>query len=404
MIWETIKIALSSLKANKMRTLLSMLGIIIGVGAVIAVISVAAGSQHQITSRISDMGSNLITISPGITRGRFGYLSRSASDVFTRELGKTIEDYSPSVKRIIPQNQSGGYFMVGSSNYRGNLVGTSQYYQMVNKYYPETGKFFSNYDIENSTSVIVLGQEIVDELFPDQNPLGQTITFYNQENKFVFKIIGIMQQKDRGIAGDLNGNAYIPITTYQNKINNSSRYIDNFLAQAKSSEVAGKAVREIEYFLSRYFEDEEQFSIRSQEEILNTINEVSGSMTLMLSGIAGISLLVGGIGIMNIMLVSVTERTREIGIRKALGARRSYVLEQFLLEALIMSGIGGVIGVLAGGTGAYFIAQIGGWPLILSPSSILLAFGFSLIVGVFFGIYPAVKASKLDPLDALIYE
>lgn len=403
MLLETLKIAIRSLNSNKMRTLLSMLGIIIGVGAVIAVISIASGSQQQITTRISDMGSNLININPGISRGSFGRLSTTASNVFTLELGEAIIDFCPSVKRVIPTSQTSGHLMVGDTNYRASIIGTSLEYQEVNKYHPDAGVFFSQYDIDNGENVIVLGSELVDELYEDANPIGQKITFYYNKHYFVFNIIGVMEQKERGITGNLNGNAYIPITTYLNMFSNS-RYVGGFVAQAVSSEEAPRAIEQIEYLLTKYFGDEEDFNLLSQDQILNTINEVTGTMTLMISGIAAISLLVGGIGIMNIMLVSVTERTREIGIRKALGAKRRHVLSQFLIEALTLSCIGGIIGVIAGGSGAYGVSKMGGWPFVISVPTIFLALGFSLLVGVFFGIYPAIKASKLDPVIALSYE
>jgi len=403
MFLETFKIAINSLGRNKIRTLLSMLGIIIGVGAVIAVISVASGTQAQVTGSISDMGSNLITINPGISRGSFGRLSSTSQNLFTRELGESIENYSPDIKRVIPQNQSSGHFMVGGTNYSASLVGTTPGYQEINNYYPESGKFFSEYDLENNSNSIVLGENLSSELFEDNNPIGKKITFYQNDHPFVFKIVGVMEEKEVGITGDLNSNAYIPITTYLTSIS-QSKYINSFSAQAISSAKAEDARAQIEYLLNKYFDSEDEFNITSQDQILSVINDVTGTMTLMIGGIAAISLFVGGIGIMNIMLVSVTERTREIGIRKALGAKRHYILIQFLLEAVVMSVIGGIIGILLGGSISYFIAQIGGWPFVIKNSSILLAVGFSTTVGIFFGIYPAFKASKLDPVEALSYE
>jgi putative ABC transport system permease protein len=380
-----------------------MLGIIIGVGAVIAVISIASGSQQQVTSRISDMGSNLINIRPGYSIGRFGQFSSSAEDIFTLELGEGIVAYCPAVKSIAPNSQATGYFMVGDNNYRASIIGTTMDYLDINIYYPETGKFFSQFDLDNATSVIVLGSELVEELYEGKNPVGSKITFYYNNQPLVFRIIGVMEEKERGITGDLNGSAYIPITTYLNKIS-TGKYVDSFVAQANSSEEANLAVEQIEYLLTKYIGDEEKFDLISQDQLLDTISEVTGTMTLMLSGIAAISLLVGGIGIMNIMLVSVTERTREIGIRKALGAKRRHVLSQFLIEALTLSSIGGIVGIFFGYTAAYGVARLGGWPLDISIPTVTFAFAFSLIVGIFFGIYPAVKASKLDPVIALSYE
>lgn len=403
MIFETIKIAIQSLFSNKLRTLLSMLGIIIGVGAVIAVVSIASGSQAQITSNISDLGSNLININPGVSRGAAGSISKSSTDLFTLELGDNIEENSPHVKRVIPNDSRSGLFIKGDNNYRASVVGTEDYYQVINKYYPQSGMFFSDYDLQNSTNVIVLGSDLVGELFPDSNPIGQSLKFNINNRTQIYKVIGVMEEKGRGFIGDLNGQAYIPISTFMNKVSNSN-YISNFVAQAESSETADKALQEIKYLLDSYVAEDENYNIFSQDQLLNTINDVTNTMRLMLSGIAGISLLVGGIGIMNIMLVSVTERTKEIGIRKALGAKKRDILFQFIIESLTLSSIGGLIGILFGGMAAYFIAQAGGWPFIMSIGIITLAFSFSLVVGMFFGIYPAYRASKLDPVDALSYE
>ncbi|MCF8008906.1 MAG: ABC transporter permease [Halanaerobiales bacterium] len=403
MIYETIKIAIQSLYSNKLRTLLSMLGIIIGVSAVIAVVSIASGSQVQITSQISDLGSNLINISPGISRGGAGSISKSSQDLFTLDLGENIEENSPNVKKVIPNDSRSGLFIKGDNNYQASIVGTEEYYQVINKYYPTQGIFFSDYDLENSTNVIVLGSALKEELFPETNPVGENIKFNINNTNHIFKVIGVMEEKGRGLTGDLNNQAYMPISTFMNKISNSN-YISNFIAQANSSENANLALQEIEYVLDNYLSEDESYNIFSQDQLLDTINNVTNTMKLMLIGIAAISLLVGGIGIMNIMLVSVTERTKEIGIRKALGAKKRDILVQFIIESLTLSSFGGIIGIILGGLGAYFVAQVGGWPFVISSSIVFIAFSFSLIVGMFFGIYPAYRASKLDPVDALSYE
>ncbi len=403
MIFETIKIAFQSLYSNKLRTLLSMLGIIIGVSAVIAVVSIASGSQAQITSQISDLGSNLINISPGVSRGWGGSISRSSTDLFTLQLGEEIEKNSPHVKRVVPTGSAGGLFIKGNNNFRANVVGTEEDYQAINKYYPAQGIFFTDYDVKNSTNVIVLGSDLIAELFPESDPVGQNIKYNINNRTHIFKVIGVMENKGRGITGNLNGQAYIPITTFMNKISNSN-YVSNFVAQANSSETANQALDEIKYLLDNYISENDEYNIFSQDQLLTTINDATNTMKLMIIGIAAISLLVGGIGIMNIMLVSVTERTREIGIRKALGAKKKDILFQFLIESLTLSSVGGIIGIIVGGLAAYFIAQVGGWPFIMSISIIALAFSFSLVVGMFFGIYPAYRASKLDPVDALSYE
>jgi putative ABC transport system permease protein len=403
MLLETIRIAIRSLGSNKLRTMLSMLGIIIGVGAVIGVISIASGSQQQVANLISSMGSNVINISPGTTAGKYGQLSKTASNIFTRELGDVIVNTCPSVKKVIPINRTSGYLIAGDTNYQAGITGTTGEYQEVNNYNPESGLWFSEYDMENSENVIVLGSELVTQLYNGVNPLGQKIRFYSNNHHYVFEIIGIMEEKGKSFAGNLDYSAYIPISTYQNLFGDG-RYISNFMAQAASSEEATEAVEQIEYLLAKSLGDEDKFNINSQDQALETYNQSNASMKLMLTGIAAISLLVGGIGIMNIMLVSVTERTREIGIRKALGAKRKHILSQFLAEALTLSCGGGILGVIIGGFGAYWVAEIGDWPFVFSLPSVWLAFGFSLLIGVFFGIYPAVKASKLDPVKALSYE
>lgn len=397
MILETFIIAVRSLNSNKLRTLLSMLGIIIGVGAVIAIVSIGTGSQQQITSNISDLGSNLINIDQG-WRHR-----NSSSTEFTLEMAQYIELTSPAVKKVLANLEASGLLIKEETNLRATVVGTEGYYQEINKYYPLIGKFIDQAAVDNASDVIVLGSELATELYGKQNPLGQKIKFNYNDNNFVFTIIGVMEEKGRGITGDLNDQAYIPMSTYMNKLANSNQ-VSGFIAQANSSKDANEAVEQIEYFLSKYLGDDDQFRIRSQDQILDTISSVTESMSLMLGGIAAISLVVGGIGIMNIMLVSVTERTSEIGIRKALGAKKKDILTQFLIESLCLSGIGGVIGVGIGYLAAYLISNIGGWPFVVNSLSVMVAFTFSLLIGIFFGIYPAMKAAKLAPVDALNYE
>ena len=293
--------------------------------------------------------------------------------------------------------------MYDNNNYMGTLVGTTMDYLEINNYQTGLGKFFSSYDLEEATDVIVLGSELVKNIYGEKNPLGSRISFYNNNQRLVFRVIGVMEEKGLGLTGNLNNSAFIPISTYLNTIGNG-KHVDSFLAQANSAAEASAAVAQIDYLLSKYASSREDYRLMSQDELLETINQVTGTMTLMLGGIAGISLLVGGIGIMNIMLVSVTERTREVGIRKALGAKRRHILSQFIGEAMTLSSIGGLIGILIGYGIASSISRLGGWPLIFSLPTVILSFGFSLGVGLFFGIYPAYKASRLDPVQALSYE
>ena len=405
MIFEIIKLAIESLKANKLRTFLSMLGIIIGVGAVIAIVSIGSGAREQITARISNLGSNIINIMPGTSRGWGGRVSRSSGEIFTLELADYIEKLSPSVKRVVPISQGSGLLIKENFNIQTTIIGTNADYQEINNYNLAMGQFINEGDLDTSRNIVVLGSELAEELFGNNNPLGEKIKLSYEKRDYLFTVIGVMEEKGAGLTGDLNEQAYIPITTFMKKLSNS-RFVSYYTAQANSSDEAPAAVGEIEYFLIKYLEDEEQekFNLLSQDQILDTISSVTASLSLMLGGIAAISLLVGGIGIMNIMLVSVTERTREIGIRKALGAKNKNIMSQFLIEALSLSGMGGLVGIAFGWLGAYAIAQAGKWPLVVAPVSVLLAFGFALIIGLFFGLYPAMKAAKMDPVDALRYE
>jgi len=406
MFFEIIKLAIDSLRTNKLRTFLSMLGIIIGVGAVIAIVSIGSGAREQITSRISSLGSNIINILPGISRGWGGRVSRSSSDIFTLELADYIEQVSPSIKRVLPLSQGSGLLIREDLNVQATIIGTNTYYPEVSNYNLARGQFISEDDLENTRNVVVLGSQLAEDLFRNNNNvLGEKIKLNFQNRDHLFTVIGVMEQKGAGLMGNLNNQAYLPITTFMKKLSNS-RFVSSYIAQARSSQEASSAVSEIEYFLTKYLKDEkkEKFTIMSQDEILETVNSVTTSLSLMLGGIAAISLLVGGIGIMNIMLVSVTERTREIGIRKALGAKNRNIMSQFLIEALSLSGMGGLVGILLGWLGAYAIAQAGKWPLVITPISVILAFNFALIIGLFFGLYPAMKAAKMDPVEALRYE
>lgn len=403
MIFETIRMALGSLFANKLRTVLSMLGIIIGVGAVIAIVSIGSGAQNQVTGQIMDLGSNLITIRSGIIRGQGGRISAAATNVFTLELAEAMVESCPAVKNVIPSVQGTGLMITQNTNIQATIVGTDPAYQEINKYYPVLGKFLSEADVESRSNVIVLGAELAKDLFGNANPLGERVKFNSRNQNFLFTVVGVMEDKGVGLSGDFNSQAYVPITTYMQKIANS-KYVTSYIAQAVSSEKATMAVGQLEYFLTKYLGDADKFNLMSQDQILDTINQVTGTLSLMLAGIAGISLLVGGIGIMNIMLVSVTERTKEIGIRKALGAKRRHILSQFLVEALTLSGVGGIIGIALGALGAAGIAKLADWELVVPLSSVIMAVSFALLVGLFFGIYPAMKASALDPVKALSYE
>jgi len=406
MILQSLKIALESLWANKMRSFLSMLGIIIGVGAVIAIVSIGTGSTQQVTSRIANLGANMITVSPRTPRGQGGTVSSvSSQDKFSLELTDYMEKFCPSVIKVIPVKQISGRLISDYINVNAAILGTNIDYAEVNNYEVAMGNFISENDDGERRQVMVLGSQLAENLFEDDNPIGKRIKVNYGEQVYMFDVIGVMKEKGGSMGGSLDDQAYIPLSVAMDKLTNSD-YVSSYIAQAASSEKAATAVNELKNFMVKFLDDEdqEQFRIFSQDEILDTVSSVIKTMSMMLGGIAAISLLVGGIGIMNIMLISVTERTREIGVRKALGARNTHILFQFLMESLNLTSFGGILGIGFGWAVAYFLSQYGDWPMIIAPLSIGLAFGFALFIGIFFGLYPAMKAAKMNPVDALRYE
>ena len=406
MMIQGLMIALESLWANKMRSFLAMLGIVIGVGAVIAIVSVGSGSAQQVTSRIADLGSNMINIYPRTPRGQLGRVSaQSSQEKFTLELAKYMQTFCPSVSTVTPVKQISGRLISDNVNMNATTIGTRIDYAQVNNFEVAHGVFISEDDDNERRQVIVLGSQLATDLFDNENPIGRGVKINYDGRIFSFTVIGVMKEKGGSMAGNLDDRAYIPLSVAMDRLT-THHYVDSFIAQAHSSERAASAVKELEYLMIKYLEDNnmEHFRIVSQDEILDTVTSVANTLSLMLGGIAAISLLVGGIGIMNIMLVSVTERTREIGIRKALGAKNKNILLQFLMESLGLSSLGGIVGIGFGWSVASFLSQLGNWPLVVSTISILLAFGFALFIGIFFGLYPAMKAAKMNPVDALRYE
>jgi putative ABC transport system permease protein len=406
MILQSLKIALESLWANKMRSFLSMLGIIIGVGAVIAIVSVGTGSTQQVTSRIANLGSNMITVYPRTARGQGGRVSGvSSQNKFSLELTNYIEKFCPSVIKVIPIKQANGKLISDDINVNATILGTNIDYTEVNNYEVDRGTFISENDDGERRQVMVLGFQLAKDLFENDNPIGKRIKVIYNGQVYMFDVIGVMKEKGGSMGGDLDDQAYIPLSVSMDKLTNSD-FVSSYIAQAASSEKAATAVNELKNFMIKFLNDEnqEQFRIISQDEILDTVSSVTATMSIMLGGIAAISLLVGGIGIMNIMLVSVTERTREIGVRKAMGARNAHILFQFLMESLNLTSFGGILGIGFGWGAAYFLSQYGNWPMVIAPLSIGLAFGFALFIGIFFGLYPAMKAAKMNPVDALRYE
>lgn len=403
MIFETFRIAINGLKTNKLRTFLSMLGIIIGVGAVIAIVSIGSSAQEEVTAQISSLGSDLLWVTPGFSAGRATRMESDPRENFTLDIIPYIDDYSPGVTNVVPEVSSSVQLKKGDNTLNSTVVGTNEDFTTVNIYNPARGRFIDQDDLKQSRNSIVLGSNVASELFPGNDPIGQRIRLNYQGRNLNFTIIGVMESKGQGVMGNLDRRVYIPVTTFTNKLSKQN-FVDLYYAQFTPGFSSQEARNQMDYFFFQHLGDENLYNIMSQDQILGVLDQVTGTLSFMLGGIAGISLLVGGIGIMNIMLVSVTERTKEIGIRKALGAKKRNILGQFLLESLTLSSIGGFIGIGLGYSGTYLATRIGNLPLVLSTEAIFLAFGFSLAIGLFFGIYPAVKAARLDPVDSLSYE
>jgi putative ABC transport system permease protein len=399
-----VDIATKSIVKNKMRTLLTMLGIIIGVGAVIVMVAVGQGAKSEIQRRIDNLGTNMIVITQAATRqggvsqgaGTAGRLTLDDYQVLKRE-GLLLAQVSPVA--VAPSQVIGG-----STNWRTLVNGVSLDYQLIRDWTVASGRFFDQSDLQATRKVAVIGKTVADNLFPGQDPVGAQIRIRNVP----FEIIGVLVSKGQTAEGtDQDDLILAPYTTVQSRLAGFN-FIAQILASTATKEDIPAAQEEIRQILRgahklpSYADDD--FTVRNQTDLAAAAQGTTSVMTALLAAIASISLLVGGIGIMNIMLVSVTERTREIGIRMAIGARGSDVLTQFLVESIVMSVIGGVLGVGLGFGGAAVLSKVTGWQTAIAPHMVLVALGFSAAVGIFFGFYPARKAAALDPIQALRYE
>lgn len=398
----TLQIAWRSLIVNKMRSILTALGIIIGVAAVIVMVALSQGATAGITERIASMGSNLLMVTPG---GSFGPVRGTSVGQLTL-LDVQAIDSLPMVQYVAPEASSGSVTVTaGSSTWTASLSGTVPQLQDIKNWPTYQGGFFSDDDVQRGTFVAVVGQTVVDNLFPNgMNALGGSIHI----NGLPFTVIGVLTPRGaEGMGGDQDNTIYIPITTAQQRLlgANSMRLIN---VQAVSKDALPALQEAVTSLLRQRHRlpatSEDDFRIQDMTQVLSTIEDTTKILTFLLGGIAAISLLVGGIGIMNIMLVSVTERTREIGIRMAVGATTHDILTQFLIEALLLSVIGGVIGILIGWGGTKILSMLAGWRMEMVPWIVALAIGFSMMVGLFFGYYPARKAANSNPIDALRFE
>ena len=413
---EAIRIALRALAANKLRSILTMLGIIIGVAAVIALMSVGQGVQALIIEQLQSAGSNMLIIVPGrLEEAQPGDpRTRRPSNPLTNGDWLALRDplNVPHLLAVVPEVDGQTTVAYGKTTLSLLITGTNDEYPFVRNFYPAEGRFITQEDVLSEARVAVLGRNVAEKLFsPDIYPIGQTIRI----NQIPFRVVGIMEKQGGSGFRNFDDLVFVPFTTAQQRLFPYMRSpkgeptLSLILAKVDSEENLKAAQAAIEDLLRERhhitYLDEDDFSVINQADILDILGSITGVLTTFLGGIAAISLLVGGIGIMNIMLVSVTERTREIGLRKAVGAKRRDILLQFLVEAMVLSLIGGFIGMILGFAGAQILASLSeDLKAIISLDSILLATGFSLLVGLFFGIYPALRAAQLHPIDALRYE
>ena len=399
------KIALRALANNKLRAFLTMLGIIIGVASVIAMLAIGQGSKKSIQQQISEMGSNMIMIHPGAEMRGGVRQDPSAMQTLKLENYEKLSEECTYLSGISPNVSSSGQLVAGANNYPSSVSGVSMDYLTIRQLTVEQGEMFTENDIRTAAKVCVIGKTIVDNLFPDgSDPIGKVIRC----NQIPFRVIGVLKSKGYNSMGmDQDDVVLAPYSTVMKRLL-AQTYLSGIFASALTEDMTDEAVDEITTILRREHKlketDDDDFTIRTQQELSSMLNTTTDLMTTLLACIAGISLVVGGIGIMNIMYVSVTERTREIGLRMSVGARGVDILSQFLIEAILISITGGLIGVIIGCGASFMIKTIAHWPVFIQPWNVLLSFLVCTVTGVFFGWYPAKKAADLDPIDALRYE
>ena len=406
-----LKIALRAIAANKLRAFLTALGIIIGVASVITMLAIGQGSKRSIQANIAEMGSNMIMIHPGADMR--GGVRQDASAMETLKLTdyESIKDECNYIKGISPMVSKSGQWIYGNNNTPSSIYGVNQDYLEIRQLSVSDGEVFTEADIKSSAKVCILGQTVVDNLFPDgADPIGKVVRF----NSIPFRVIGVLKKKGYNSMGmDQDDLALAPYTTVMKRIL-AQTYLGSIQCSAVTEGVTDKATEQITTILRRNHKlkdatetteaDADDFNIRSQEELASMMNSTTDMLTILLGCVAGISLIVGGIGIMNIMYVSVTERTREIGLRMSVGARGIDILNQFLIEAVLLSVTGGLFGVLLGVGASYAVNLIVHWPIYIQLWSIIMSFAVCTFTGVFFGWYPAKKAAQLDPIEAIRYE
>ena len=400
-----IKIALAAIKRNKMRSFLTMLGIVIGVAAVIAMLAIGQGSNASIRETISSMGTNLINVMPASQNRGGVHQGRASSPTLEVDDVTYLENNSTLIEAVSPEIDGSGQIVYGSNNWPTTVYSGNENYPYIKKYEIETGRMYTSKEIKSAAKVCLVGQTIIENIFSeDENPIGKTIRF----NKIPFKIIGTLKEKgDNTFGQDQDDMILAPYTTVMKRLFRQN-YLRAIVISAQSEDLISETSDEITALLRLSHKlsenEDDDFEIRTQEELISNFGSISEMMLVLLGSIAAISLVVGGIGIMNIMYVSVTERTREIGLRMAIGGKSKDILRQFLLEAILLSVIGGIIGVGIGILASNLVENIMCWPVLITSNSIVLSFLFCTFIGVFFGWYPARKASALNPIEALRHE
>jgi putative ABC transport system permease protein len=404
---QTLKIALRALRTNKMRSFLTMLGIIIGIAAVIAMMAVGSGASYVISQQIASIGSNIILVLPGSTTSGGMRSGSGGAQTLTSDDVKAIMTECPSVEISAPTVRSSGLVVYGNMNWSTSIMGTTPELFDIREWGVVSGRSIGQQDVDGAAKVCLLGQTVAENLFGSADPVGKIIRI----KKVPFTVIGLLDRKGQSPQGtDQDDTIFVPLRTAQRNLvrSQNTNTIGAVMVKARSEALLSKAEEEINSLLKQRHRitngKEPDFTTRNLSEILAVAEQSSKAMSLLLGAVASISLIVGGIGIMNIMLVSVTERTREIGIRMAIGARRNDILLQFMTEAVLLTMLGGLIGIALGAAGATVVSKILEWPTLISVQSITIAFFFSGAVGIFFGFYPARKAAGLNPIDALRYE
>ena len=405
-LFAIIKVAARALGRNKLRTALTMLGIIIGVGAVIVLVSIGQGAQAMVLDQISSMGTNMMYVMPGNMNFGGASLGAGAANTLTDEDVNAMEREVPTIAAASPVVNSSGQLVFGNENWFVRIQGTNEKFPEIRTWKVEQGEFFTDADVRSASRVIVLGKTVAEKLFAGVDPIGETIRVRN----LPFRVVGVLAAKGQSMVGqDQDDTAVMPYSTVQRKLlGQQIPSINQAMVSAVSQQATTITQQQITSLLRQRHKiaqgEADDFLVRNMTDAAQTFTQLTTIMTLLLGSIAAISLVVGGIGIMNIMLVSVTERTREIGIRMAVGARPNYVRLQFLTESLVLSLMGGLIGVLIGGGIAALVSKLLGWPTLVSALSVLISFAFATVIGIFFGYYPAHKAAALDPIEALRYE